>query len=106
MSEETKKILKDKTHIELNSATKLEILDSIVGESEVKKTKLFQKFFLPAGLVATFLVALIFFQSRPAVDSYADIDTYMKNYFERESVLDEMYSETVVYSDLQIEYGE
>jgi len=106
MSEETKKILKDKTHVKMSSSTKLDILDSIVGESSVKKPKFFQRFVFPAGLVATFLVTLIFFQSRPPAENYSDIDNYMKKYFERESVLDEMYSEAVVYSDLQIEYGE
>lgn len=104
MSEETKKILREKTQVEMHSSDKIEVLEGIIGEQLQKKRSLLQHFALPAGLVATFLVAVLFFQSRPEVQTHAELDATIKEYFERESALDEITTETFVYTELQIDY--
>jgi hypothetical protein len=106
MNDEIKKILRDKTHVELKSADKQAVLENIIGQQLQSKSKFFQNIFLPAGLVASFLVTLIFFQSPPPVDELALMDEQIKTYFEMERALDEISSETVVYTDYQYDLEE
>ena len=104
MNEETKKILREKTQVEMHSSDKTVVLEEIIGDKSHQKTSFFQNFALPAGLVATFLFAVLFFQSRPQVQTQTALDMILKDYFERELELDEITSDSFVYTDLQIDY--
>ncbi len=101
MNDETKKILKEKTHVELKASDKQAVLEQIIGQQMKNKPRLLQHLVLPAGLVAGFLVALVFFQSKPVPGDFADLENQINTYLSMEKEFDDLATESMVYTEFQ-----